>query len=34
MKWQVIGTAVEEKQSLKETAYNACIALGKELAKA
>ncbi len=34
MKWEVIGTAVEEKQSLKEIAYDACIALGKELANA
>lgn len=34
MKWEVIGTAVEEQQSLKENAYKACIALGKELAKA
>ena len=32
MKWEVIGTPVEEQQSLKQNAYEACIALGKELA--
>lgn len=32
MKWEPVGTPVEEKQALKEEKYEACLALGKAMA--
>lgn len=32
MKWEMVGTPVEEKQALKEDKYKACLALGKAMA--
>ena len=32
MKWETVGTPVEQKQGLSATKYEECLALGKEMA--
>lgn len=31
MKWETVGTPVEQKQGLSATKYEECLALGKEM---
>ena len=33
MKWETVGTPVEQKQGLSATKYEECLALGKEMAE-
>ena len=32
MKWEIVGTPVEQKQGMKEASYAGCIALGEAMA--